>query len=865
MANDMAEQVSRKKSYRWAAVSQGTYDGADWDSSNSDDDAMGGWDSDLQQTPQAMKQNSPARHGTIEKLPTLPKLAYGKDVEEDKPIPGVEDTHPPVRSESKSKSSVNDDLDSLMDQISREMTPRAEPVEKFPSNDQLSSSSPVGMPPNAVPAQPIQSKLTAMKAAGADSKRISSYIDDSIGDSDEELRVGGASEISDSDDELRVSKNGYFSSYIGDESHKLPGNNDSKSLSGNSGDNSGDDSAALDDEKENVIDNMDEKSEEDTGSVKHFKNSEASNKLTNESTTLHKNDEEPEATNTGENTELGRSSPSEKRLSEIKRSGTEIEKHLETETPNESESIQELDLPQQVSKSEGLRKPSDESEAHSARSIEGIRGTKVIEESDGNDSFLNQYGNNSSQSSPAHMREVSSFSSSPIKLKQTQNTDLAYNHDTYSTDESADESASYVQSITKSPGIENGSFKFSNRERDSIIESSDDGHEGNADVSSFHVPKGGYYADMVDDGHSSHTDDAKSDQAIDEEDLDSSSDDNSITQSLNRSKSLTHDEASVSATEAAIENELDEETENEDDKDTSDSEHKKTAVESRQSINLGKWRPDTDSHRSGFVQETAQKAPDGFVIDENGEKVDLNPSSMRQARAVSTYSEVESTWNAFPSNSEEHDDLHTIADTKTIYDNQTIYNVPGVLTNHDSLPPLPNNMSSPVSDGTKTTADSDSIMRKLDGEKTHHQSSFKEDFSVHAPNVEEIAQLKGKLVPNLNLDKVLSAKDTTHAMKIAKLNAYSRELEEYDTGLQTWINFALKSSTSDKDYIFHEYKVSRHVRDAYAHADELSKRVTMSSTVANVNQNVSHLKRKVFSHTMKEKSKGLFSSIGKKL
>lgn len=862
MANDMAEQVSRKKSYRWAAVSQGTYDGADWDSSNSDDDAMGGWDSDLQRTPQAMKQNSPSRHGTIEKLPALPKLAYGKDAEEDKPISDVEATHPPVRSESKSKSSVNDDLDSLMDQISREMTPRAEPVEKFPSNDQLSSSSPVEIPLNAVPVQPIQSKLTAVKAADVDSKRISSYIDDSIGDSDEDLRDGGASDMSGSDDELRVSKNGYFNNYIGDESHQVPGDTDLKSLSGSSGDNS----AALDDEKEIVIDDLDEKSEEDADSVKHFKISETSSKLTNENTTLPNNDEEPEATNAKEDTELGRSSPSEKRHSETKRSGMEIEKHLESETPDESKSVQEpLDISPQVSKTEGLRKPSDVSEANSARSLEDIRGTKVIEESDGNDSFLNQYGNNSSQSSPAHMREVSSFSSSPIKLRQTQNTDLSYNHDTYSTDESADESASYVQSITKSPEIENGSFKFSNRERDSIIESSDDGHEENADVGSFNVPKGGYYTNMVEDGHSLHTDDAKNDQAIDEEDLDFSSDENSITQSLNRSESLTHDEASVSATEPSIENELDEETEGEDDKDTSDSEHKRNELDSRQSINLGKWRPDTDSHRSGFVQETAQKAPDGFVIDENGEKVDLNPSSMRQARAVSTYSEVESTWNAFPSNSEEHDDLHTIADTKTIYDNQTIFNVPGVLTNHDSLPPLPNNMSSPVSDGTKTTADSDSIMRKLDGEKTHHQSNFKEDFSVHAPNVEEIAQLKGKLVPNLNLDKVVSAKDTTHAMKIAKLNAYSRELEEYDTGLQTWINFALKSSTSDKDYIFHEYKVSRHVRDAYAHADELSKRVTMSSTVANVNQNVSHLKRKVFSHTMKEKSKGLFSSIGKKL
>lgn len=38
-----------------------------------------------------------------------------------------------VRSTSRSVNSVNDDLDSLMDQISKEMTPKTEQAEQFPS------------------------------------------------------------------------------------------------------------------------------------------------------------------------------------------------------------------------------------------------------------------------------------------------------------------------------------------------------------------------------------------------------------------------------------------------------------------------------------------------------------------------------------------------------------------------------------------------------------------------------------------------------------------------------------------------------------------------------------------------------------
>ncbi|QLQ81145.1 hypothetical protein HG537_0E05000 [Torulaspora globosa] len=286
----------------------------------------------------------------------------------------------------------------------------------------------------------------------------------------------------------------------------------------------------------------------------------------------------------------------------------------------------------------------------------------------------------------------------------------------------------------------------------------------------------------------------------------------------------------------------------------------------RQSINLGKWKPDMSAFKKDFVQETSNNPPPGFVYDETGNLVDLTPSSMKP-RVVSTYSEIASSWNAFPSVGNE--DLETVRDTKTLYDNNTIHNVPGIISNNQNLPPLPSITSGVASnessDEPKSLGTCTSTTLTLDGESRRAplQTHFKEVFTVPAPDTKDIAKVTGEnTIPSLDINKIVSSKKS-HGDKIEQLRAYSKQLQDYDTGIQTWLGYTLKSSSkTDRDFIFDEYKVSTHVRDAYAHADELSKKHTVSNTVANVNQNVSHLTKKVFAHS--KKSRGLFSSIGKK-
>ena len=308
---------------------------------------------------------------------------------------------------------------------------------------------------------------------------------------------------------------------------------------------------------------------------------------------------------------------------------------------------------------------------------------------------------------------------------------------------------------------------------------------------------------------------------------------------------------------------------------------------SRVSVNFGKWKPDTEALRSGFLQETSKKAPPGYVVDENGNLVDLTPSSMKQ-RVVSEYSEMESGWNAFPAN-DNGEDIETIRDTKTLYDNNTIYNVPGLITNTETLPPLPTNIdtsdlnnedtpSSPLDQqhqleppvsipstpnttnknvpATRTTAPASTVSTPTSA-KTHTSILSEIDNA-------DIGSIAGgaKDIPKLDINKIIAGKES-HIVKLAQLEDYYRELSQFDTGVQAWINYTLRSSSKDNtDFIFEEYKNSKHVREAYANAEDINKKNAVITTVATVNQNVNYLRKKVLAHTMKPKN--LFQSIGRK-
>ncbi|SCU97376.1 LANO_0E15874g1_1 [Lachancea nothofagi CBS 11611] len=900
----MSDSVGRKKSQRWVSASKGNYDGQEWDSSEDEIEDYEGHDSGVE------------RHGTVTKLPPLPKLGYGKSSEET-----VQ-----ARDETAEKAHV----------------PNVNTVDR----------------------------LALQENSG-------NFSEESNRHSQMSGSVCSGFGYSESDEECRVSKTGYFASMIDGPGNSNSGTDISENEGDQSltTDSSEADQKRLSDLKKNQTNPMEAHTIAETHNHSGAEQSQDSlqgplkiDKIRGSSLESAKKElieplpetsskaekaldsqnkyPEPEETEDSprRSSEIGkeqverrlpyrfeeeskyipqissRSSslpPAESEVNEdnsnltgqhhsfasrsdphrSKRSSTEgpkytegeVQQKQEQEQEQEQEQLQEQEQEQlqEQEQEQGQGQEQEQEQEQEQKEEEAITRSQIIpkefvsnstgtrqssssvdanpepirrqkpdfisssDEYEDNASFFNQYGNNSIQSSPADNADRSPSKGedwSPVKLRQTSKTRLKHSE----------------ENLNQTGDDDNQSFKFKNRMRDSILDSSDDDIDDDRSV--LRVPKTGYYAQILKETSQSGTHDKNDDTDTDTDDISSGM--GSITKSFgkfdqNSYRDTDHESNGVVETS-------DSETATINGSANSDQSVKagegSRNLNSRQSINLGKWQPNTDATRADFLGEASPQVPEGYVIDRDGQMVNLNPASIRDTRTFSTYSEAESAWNAFPtsSNITGNEDLDTIYDTKTIYDNQTIYNVPGIATNTDSLPPLPHDITGMNSSQANTITDSDSILKHLNGEKRQHSSNLRENFSIHAPGSKEIAELNSKAVPQMSLDALLQAKNKLHYAKIKELENFSSELKDYDSGLPTWINYALTNSTSDKDYIFQDYKISKHVKDAYAQADELSKKVSMTITVSNVNQNVSHLKRKVFSQSMKEKSKGLFSSIGGK-
>ncbi|QLL33584.1 hypothetical protein HG536_0E04950 [Torulaspora globosa] len=764
----MTEQVERKKSYRWVSAGQASYDGADW---NSTDDSSG---------EEATNKSSVKRGDTVSKLPALPKLNYNQeeDSEDERAEDGslndnerkeqfsisqtikpqslvVEDQDgSPITWESpglgaslsrdSSKSSVqvrrtpvNEDLENLMVQIVKEMTPKVGQSEEFGEEEHSG--------------EPKSYSAVSLERASLNSSR--------------------------SEDELQVSKDGYFSKFIQRKDED---------------DYMSDDGASSHSPVEETC---------PTPSVAETNNKQGEDGL------AHSFDEEAVTAQGGKDEEVSAVIEDSRSL----QPSSDEDAYLSSEEGDEDALSYTDSINYQAARSQSAGKQDVDSE--------GVIIPREDEDSDGLDEEIrvskSGYFNKMVQSdSDASANEQDSLDDDDERtIPETINSS-----DTSQIGKAANEAIPAASRQDENEPDENEPVENESVENESVETKPAEDEESRASqlIASNHQQGGLKGTDEV-------TTNGQNIEDGDEPERDGS------------------------------ENEVGETPE-------------KELSSTRQSINMGKWKPDMSAFRNDFVQETTNNPPPGFVYDETGNLVDLTPSSMKP-RVVSTYSEVESSWNAFPS--EGNDDLETVRDTKTLYDNNTIHNVPGIIGNNQNLPPLPS-----ITSGVNSTESSDeprslgtgtSTTLTLDGENRRGplQTHFKEVFTVPAPDTKDIAKVTGeKTVPSWNINKIVSSK-TSHADKIEQLRAYSKQLKDYDTGIQTWLGYTLKSSSkTDRDFIFDEYKVSTHVRDAYAHADELSKKHTVSNTVANVNQNVSHLTKKVFAHS--KKSRGLFSSIGKK-
>lgn len=251
-----------------------------------------------------------------------------------------------------------------------------------------------------------------------------------------------------------------------------------------------------------------------------------------------------------------------------------------------------------------------------------------------------------------------------------------------------------------------------------------------------------------------------------------------------------------------------------------------------------------------------EEEKDDAIVDDTGNVIDIPQKS----RVVSTYSEVGSTWNAFP-NMGNSDDVQTIiTDVKTIYDNNTLMNVP--LPSQKNLPPLPKIETLDIGDNKLPPLPEQVTPREEEEDKMSFTGASTFDAGKNINDKQSILPLnfanEKKKVPELALIKLIQDTKATHEQKLKQLNKYSQELAEYDTGVSTWINNTLKSNSELK--LKEDYVMNKHVKEAYSNAEQLSKR-NNNHLVSDLNQNMQQLTKKVFTSSMRGKSKSFLKSL----
>ncbi|SGZ39750.1 uncharacterized protein HGUI_01950 [Hanseniaspora guilliermondii] len=253
------------------------------------------------------------------------------------------------------------------------------------------------------------------------------------------------------------------------------------------------------------------------------------------------------------------------------------------------------------------------------------------------------------------------------------------------------------------------------------------------------------------------------------------------------------------------------------------------------------------------LDEVSDEEPE-HIVDDNGEIIEEIP---QKKRVVSTYSEVGSTWNAFPTHEgNDNDDVKTvITDIKTIYDNNTLMNVPmyGTMNSSHELPPLPNIRDLNLNDQKMTT------INENDSLKSQHKNSLAKDIqNGELPFENDPLPSNKNPLPETSIVKIIQATNVAHDRKLLELRKISQDLSNYDSGIGAWISNTLKSTSGLK--LKEDYVINKHVKEAYMNADTLSRRNNMH-IVSDINQNVQQLTKKVFNSSMKGKSKSFLRNL----